>query len=81
MIRIEDFLFLENVEQSQAESLIATYSNLSFETTQDFRDYFQRQGIRLVIKQNKESHIAFDDTQVLLELLKKFKSFIVNNSF
>jgi hypothetical protein len=74
MIRIEDFLFLENVEQSQAESLIATYSNLSFETTQDFRDYFQRQGIRLVIKQNQESLIAFDDTQVLLERLKNFKS-------
>lgn len=74
MIRIEDFLFLENVEQSQAESLISTYRNLSFETSQEFRDYFQLQGVRLVIKQNQEALVAFDDTQVLLERLKNFKS-------
>jgi hypothetical protein len=74
MIRIEDFLFLENVEQSQAESLIGIYGNLSFDTSQEFRDFFESQGVRLVIKNVTESVIATDDTQVLLERLKNFKS-------
>lgn len=74
MIRIEDFLFLENVEQSQAESLIGIYRNLSFDTNQEFREFFESQGVRLVIKTATESVIVNDDTQVLLERLKNFKS-------
>lgn len=72
MTRIEDFLFLSNIEQSQAESLIAKYPNLSFETVKEFTDFFQKQGIKLSKAKNKNP--VKDDTQILLDRLKEFKS-------
>lgn len=70
MIRIEEFLFFQNIEQSQSESLIAKYPNLSFQTSQEFLDFFQNQGIRLSIKKPTEQ----SDSQVVLERMKNFKS-------
>lgn len=71
MIRIEEFLFITNVEQSQAESLMSKYRNLEFETSQEFRDFFERQGIKLSKGKNPTPS---DDTQILLQRLKDFKS-------
>lgn len=71
MIRIEEFLFIANVEQSQAESLMSKYQNLQFETSQEFRDFFERQGIKLSRGKNPTPS---DDTQILLQRLKDFKS-------
>jgi conjugal transfer/entry exclusion protein len=73
MIRIEEFLFSENIEQSQAESLISKYPNLSFQSSLEFYDYFETQNIRLS-KSNITTTSVKTDSQVLLERLKNFKS-------
>lgn len=70
MIRIEEFLFFENVEESQSENLISKYRNLSFETRQQFNDFFQSQGIRLLKKKQTEQ----SNSQIVLERMKNFKS-------
>lgn len=70
MIRIEEFLFSENIEESQSENLISKYKNLSFETKAQFNDFFQSQGIRLLkIKKTEQSN-----SQAVLERMKNFKS-------
>ena len=70
MIRIEEFLFSENVEESQSENLISKYKNLSFETRAQFNDFFQSQGIRLLrLKKTEQSN-----SQAVLERMKNFKS-------
>lgn len=70
MIRIEDFLFRENIDRSLAESLLSKYPNLSFETVQGFYDYFETQGIALI----KDASEVTTERQTLLQRFKDFKS-------
>lgn len=71
MIRIEQFLFEQNVEQSQSESLIAQFPNLSFNSPSDFINFFEKQNISL--SKNKTT-TTFVDKQELLQRFKDFKS-------
>lgn len=71
MIRIEQFLFEQNIEQSQAESLIAQFPNLSFNSPSDFINFFEKQNISL--SKNKTT-TTFVDKQELLQRFKDFKS-------
>lgn len=75
MIRIEQFLFETNVEQTQAEYLISEYPDLMFNTMEEFQDFFNENKIRL----NKNSTTrarqdAFPEKQELLQRFKEFKS-------
>ena len=73
MIRIEQFLFEYNVERTQAESLIERFRNLTFDTNQEFVDYFASQNITLGFE-NKVG-VAKTTFQQKDELLQKFKDF------
>lgn len=66
MIRIEEFLFNEEIEQSLSETLLRKYPRLSFSTTDEFYSYFQSQNVRLVKTQKND--------QSLLQRFKDFKS-------
>lgn len=83
MIRIEEFLFVENIDQTQAESLIDRFPNLNFRTKDEFYKYFETQSIRLQKGKTKPAITSTgnapngdpgNDTQLLLERLKNFKS-------
>jgi hypothetical protein len=82
MIRIEDFLFVENIEPSQAEALIAKYPNLSFNRTDEFYSFFETKGDKLqrakpkpaIVNGNEFPSDPANDSQILLERLKNFKS-------
>lgn len=69
MIRIEDFLFEENIEESLSETLIVRFPNLSFGTFDEFYAYFESQNIQLLKKTTVESQ----DRQTLLQRFKDFK--------
>lgn len=66
MIRIEEFLFNEAIEQSLSETLIRKYPRLSFATTDEFYTYFQPQNVRLIKTKNVD--------QSLLQRFKDFKT-------
>lgn len=66
MIRIEEFLFNEEIEQSLSETLITKYPGLSFSTNEEFYSYFQSQNVRLVKLK--------PTNQTLLQRFKDFKS-------
>lgn len=75
MIRIEQFLFENNVEQTQSEYLMSEYPNLMFNTMQEFQDFFDENRIKL----NKNTSLrsrqdAFPEKQELLQRFKEFKS-------
>lgn len=70
MIRIEDFLFRENIDRSLSESLLSKYPNLSFETVGEFYDYFDSKGIALI----KDSSSVTTEKQTLLQRFKDFKT-------
>lgn len=73
MIRIEQFLFEQNVEQSQAESLIDEFPNLSFNSSEEFINFFQKQNISL--SKNKKTTVnTISPKQELLQRFKDFKS-------
>lgn len=75
MIRIEQFLFEYNVEKTQAESLVAQFSNLMFGTTQEFVDYFASQNIQLSFNTSRgPNKPTFEDKNLLLQRFKDFKS-------
>jgi len=75
MIRIEQFLFEYNVEKTQAESLVAQFSNLMFGTTQEFVDYFASQNIQLSFNTSRGANKpTFEDKNLLLQRFKDFKS-------
>ena len=71
MIRIEQFLFEQNIEQSQAESLIAQFPNLSFNKTSDFFEFFELKKISL----SKKKDSAKEPSTQKQELLQRFKDF------
>ncbi len=73
MIRIEQFLFEQNIEQSQAESLIDQFPNLSFNSSTEFVDFFQKQNITLS-KSKTSSVKTLTPKQELLQRFKDFKS-------
>jgi hypothetical protein len=73
MIRIEQFLFEKNVEQSQAESLISEFSNLTFNSMDEFESFFTENNIRLVITSDIQSRTRKSPEKV--ELLQRFKEF------
>lgn len=66
MIRIEEFLFNEGIEQSLSETLIRKYPRLSFATADEFYTYFQSQNVRLIKTKNTD--------QSLLQRFKDFKT-------
>jgi hypothetical protein len=70
MITIEEFLYLDNIVETQSRSLITQYPNLTFESPNDFREFFGKQGIRLTKQQIKTQ----DEKTLLLERFKSFKN-------
>lgn len=75
MIRIEQFLFENGIERTQAEALIAQFPTLQFPTAQEFIDYFESQNITLTYETklgvNRE---VFQPKDELLQKFKDFKS-------
>lgn len=81
MIRIEEFLFVEDVESSQAEHLVSTYPDLTFRTKDEFYKFFEYQKIKLQKRKNTLSpndktagKNSILESQQLLSRLKEFKS-------
>jgi|694.fasta_scaffold00957_45 hypothetical protein len=70
MITIEEFLYLENISETQSRSLIQQYPNLKFDTPNDFREFFSREGISL----RKEIISTKNEKTLLLERFKSFKN-------
>lgn len=70
MITLEEFLYLENVIESQATSLIQKYKGLKFESPEDFRNYFDENGV--VLKQDTSQ--SKSDKAILLERFRSFKN-------
>lgn len=68
MITLAEFLYLENVQETQARTLLDTYVNLKFESPSDFRTFFVKEGVRLV------KDVVDTKTEKTL-LLERFKSF------
>lgn len=68
-MRIEEFLFNNDIEEAQAESLIVSYPNLIFNTSEQFFSFFENKGIRLFKKRTSDGYPEKSD------LLEKFKSF------
>ena len=74
-MRIEQFLFEQGIESTQAESLVSDFPNLEFNTNDDFYSFFQRNGIKLTYrKSNVSKGTTFPPKDQLLEQLKNFKS-------
>lgn len=74
-MRIEQFLFEENVERSFSKYLIDRFPNLIFDTKTDFRDFFENQGIKLIKnKVGNSSSKELADSRNLVETFKNFKS-------
>jgi hypothetical protein len=74
-MRIEQFLFEQGIESTQAESLVSEFPNLEFNTNDDFYGFFQRNGIKLAYrKSNVSKGTTFPQKDQLLEQLKNFKS-------
>jgi hypothetical protein len=75
MIRIEQFLFENGIERTQAESLIAQFPTIQFPTAQEFIEYFESQNITLTYETklgvNRE---VFQPKDELLQKFKDFKS-------
>lgn len=68
MITIEEFLYLENVIESQARSLIEQFKGLRFQNPSEFRKFFTKEGIAL-----RKEKIDTKTEKILL--LERFKSF------
>lgn len=70
MITIEEFLYLENVKESQSRLLIKEYNGLTFTTPDQFRKFFVDNNIKL------ETSVSDTKTekQMLLDKFKSFKS-------
>lgn len=58
MIRIEDFLFNEGIEQSLSETLLTRYPGLVFPTTERFYSYFVSQNITLIKTKSANETLA-----------------------
>ena len=70
MITLAEFLYLENVQETQARQLLsdASYSALQLESPSDFRNYFNQQSIKLLQE-------PIDTKTEKTMLLERFKSF------
>jgi hypothetical protein len=68
MITLAEFLYLENVNETQSQTLLQTYTGLKFESPSDFRTFFNQEGIQL------RKDIVDTKTEKTL-LLERFKSF------
>lgn len=73
MIRIEQFLFEQNIDKTQSEYLIEEFKDLMFNTNQEFYDFFSEKSIRL-LKNMEVQDSTLSDRLVLLERMKNFKS-------
>ena len=67
MISLIEFLFLEDIDPLQAESILETYENIKFDTVQKFYDFFKSESI--VLRKVSKSQAS----STLLERLKSFK--------
>ena len=67
MISLIEFLFLEDIDPLQAESILETYENIKFDTVQKFYDFFKSQSV--VLRKVSKSEAG----STLLERLKSFK--------
>ncbi|WWT39510.1 hypothetical protein [Microcystis phage Mel-JY01] len=68
MITLREFLFLENIDEIQSNSIINEFGDISFDNPNKFRDFFFTRGIQL------KKNIVDDKTEKTL-LLERFKSF------
>jgi hypothetical protein len=68
MITLEEFLYLENVDEMQSMTLLKNYNGLHFESPSDFRNFFKQEGIQL-----RQQKIDTKTEKTLL--LERFKSF------
>jgi len=68
MITLAEFLYLDNVQETQARTLLDTYANVKLESPSDFRDFFANESIAL-LKDTVDTK-----TEKIL-LLERFKSF------
>ena len=70
MITLAEFLYLENVQETQARQLLSDpgYSGLQLESPSDFRNYFNQQSIKLLQE-------PIDTKTEKTMLLERFKSF------
>lgn len=67
MITLVEFLFLEDIDPLQAESIIDTHGNIQYDTIPQFYDYFKSKSI--VLKKVTKNQAG----STLLERLKSFK--------
>lgn len=67
MINLVEFLFLENIDPIQSESILDTNKGIMFNTVDEFYDYFKSKSI--VLKKTKQDSVG----NTLLERLKSFK--------
>jgi len=75
MIRIEQFLFEQGVEDIQAEYLVSQFPNLMFNTSTEFFDFFEQQDIKLTKRKvNNSRNPDYGPREQLLQRLKEFKS-------
>lgn len=68
MIRIEQFLFEQQIEQIQANDLLEQFPELMFNTNQEFFSFFETQGISL-------SRVRTPINNYNEQLLERFKNF------
>lgn len=67
MISLVEFLFLEDIDPLQAESILEVYPNIQYSTVNDFYDYFKSKSV--VLKKVSKNEAG----NTLLERLKSFK--------
>ena len=70
MMRLEDFLFAEQIDESVSRYVLETYPNLSFLTSEEFYNFFDSQNVVLV----KDAEFSLTERQTLLQRFKDFKS-------
>ena len=64
-----NFLFVSDIEITQAETILNTFSNFSLPTYDDFFEFFRNNGIKLQINKQRNQN----DMLALLERFKAFK--------
>jgi len=69
-MRLEDFLFAEQIDESVSRYVLETYPNLSFLTSEEFYNFFDSQNVVLV----KDAEFSLTERQTLLQRFKDFKS-------
>lgn len=74
MITLEEFLYLENVKETQSRLILSEYGGIKFESPNDFRKFFESNQVILEIEK-------IDDRTEKQQLLDRFKSFKTSSDY